>query len=187
MCSMCVYVCVFVCRGLLYLCLPDCLSAEKKCSTLNWLFLLFVFVVKRKHGCQKDSKLIRLKQQQTLLWCRTLKWKGLIYLMKIFAKQFVCCTSLNEIFISNISSTSNMTFFWTAVGNKSMSVTHWKPLNCGAPLFLCLDEPKGKSLSYCCHTTLTHISSSEARDTWACAFLTPEEGPSARLIPLITF
>lgn len=50
----------------------------------------------------------------------------------------------------------------------------------------CLAGAKGKSLSYCCLSSLTHISPSQAGGAWACAFLTPEEDPSARLIPLIT-
>lgn len=51
------------------------------------------------------------------------------------------------------------------------------------------DKFKGKSLSHCCHTTLTHISSPglQKPEVLACAFLTPEEDPSAQLIPLITY
>lgn len=61
--------------------------------------------------------------------------------------------------------------------------------HCGAPAFPlnrdspCLDEPKGKS--FLLWPPWTGISSSEARGPSACAFLTPEEDPSARLIPLI--
>lgn len=137
----------------------------------------------------KDScKIIELNQKQIISGCRTFTGKKKTNLPdESFCKRiYVFGQYFTHISIRSWNPKCSCTCC-----NEDMYVTHlnlprlhllYTSFQCGS----CLDEPKGKSFSYCCHTTLTHISSSEARGTWACAFLTPEEDPSAQLIPLIT-